>query len=232
MNNQNNEQTGDLNVQNLNKGVNYMEKNEVSNVETENASAANQPVVNTEAVKAKANQAAGKFNEIAGKAKGLCGNLIQKIKTDKKYMIGAIVVVVLVLVLLFGKMFQPGYGVVNSYMNGMKKFDAEKIVKLYHKDMYEDKDDEIDDLEDSFDELKDEDFKIVGFKIRECDKYSKDELEDLAERLESYYDIDEDDVQAARTYYVRYNYDEDGDKGLSYKSVTVVKIKGKWYLYN
>lgn len=225
-----NEETGDLNVQNLNKGVNYMEKQETTKVEE--TSPAVQPVVNTEAVKARANQVAGKANEVAGKAKVWATDYVQKVKTDKNYMIGTAVVVVVVLLLLFGKMLVPGYRVVNSFMNGMKKFDAEKIVKLYHEDMYDDEDDEIDELEDRFDNYEDDDYKITGFKIRECDKYSKDELEDLAENLETYYDIDEDDVQAARTYYVRYTYDEDGDKGLSYRSVTVVKIDGKWYLMN
>lgn len=225
-----NEETGDLNVQNLNKGVNYMEKQESTKVE-ETVSAA-QPVVNTEAVKARANQVAGKANEVAGKAKVWANDYVKKVQTDKKYMVGTAVVVVVVLLLLFGKMLMPGYRVVNSFMNGMKKFDAEKIVKLYHKDMYDDEDDEIDELEDRFDNYEDDDYKITGFKIRECDKYSKDELEDLAETLETYYDIDEDDVQAARTYYVKYTYNDDGDKGLSYRSVTVVKIEGKWYLMN
>ena len=223
-----NEETGDLNVQNLNKGVNYMEKKETTKVE-ETAPAA-QPVVNTEAVKVRANEVAGKANEVAGKAKGWATDYVQKVKTDKKYMVITAVVVVVILLLLFGKMLMPGYGVVNSYMNGMKKFNAEKIVKLYHKDMYDDEDDEIDELEERFEGYEDDDYKITGFKIRECEKYSKDEVEDLAETLESYYDIDEDDVQAARTYYVKYTYDEDGDKGLSYRSVTVVKIEGKWYL--
>ena len=221
-------ETGDLNVQNLNKGVNYMEKNETTVQET--VPVANQPMVNTDAVKARANQVAGKANEVAGKAKNWATDYVQKVKTDKKCMVITAVVVVVVLLLLFGKMLMPGYGVVNSYMNGMKKFNAEKIVKLYHEDMYEDEDDEIDELEDRFDEYEDDDYKITGFKIRECEKHSEDEVEDLAETLESYYDIDEKDVTAARTYYVKYTYDEDGDKGLSYRSVTVVKIEGKWYL--
>lgn len=222
MDEQKNLEKGDLNVQNLNKGVNYMEKQETTKVE-ETASTNNQPMVNTEAVKAKANQ-------VAGKAKGFANDYVQKVKTDKKYMIVTAVVVVLVLVLLFGKMLMPGSGVVRSYMSGMKKFNAEKIVKLYHEDMYEDEDDEIDELEERFEEYEDEDYKITSYKIRECEKYSKDEVEDLAESLESYYDIDEDDVKAARKYWVRYKYDEDGDKGIAYRSVVVVKIEGKWYL--
>lgn len=224
-----NEKTGDLNVQNLNEGVNYMEK-EKTTVQ-ENA-AQNQPMVNTEAVKAKANQVAGKANEVAGKAKVWANDYAQKVKTDKKYMVITVVVAVVVFVLLFGKLFMPGTGVVRAYLNGMKNFDAEKIVKLYHEDMIEDEDDEEDELEESFEYYEDEDYEFKSFKIRECEVYSEDELEDLAERLEEYYDIDEKDVKAARTYYVRTKYTEDGDKGIGYRSVTVVKIEGKWYLMN
>ncbi len=225
-----NDQSGNLDVQNLNKGVNYMEKN--TNTTVQEGTPAVQPIVNTDAVKAKAGQVAVGAKDAVGKAKVFAGNYAERVKTDKKVMVATIVVVVLVLLLIFGKFLTPGYGVVNSYMNGMKKFNAEKIVKLYHEDMYEDEDDEIDDLEERFEEYEDEDYAIKGFKIRECDKYSEDEVEDLAESLETLYDIDEDDVQAARTYYVRYTYDDDGDKGLSYRGVTVVKIDGKWYLYN
>lgn len=223
-------ESGDLNVQDLNKGVDYM-KNQGQNVQ-ETTPMANQPMVNTDAVKARANQVAGKASEVAGKAKGWANDYVQKVKTDRNVKIITVVVVVVVLLLLFGKMLMPGYSVVNSYMNGMKKYNAEKIVKLYHEDMYEDEDDEIDELEDRFDGYEDDDYKITGFKIRECEKHSEDEVEELAETLESYYDIDEKDVTAARTYYVKYTYDEDGDKGLSYRSVTVVKIDGKWYLMN
>ena len=41
----------------------------------------------------------------------------------------------------------------------------------------------------------------------------------------------EDEVKAARKYYVRYNTDEDGEKNLNYRSVVVVKIGNKWSLY-
>lgn len=208
-----------------------MKKEETQTVQ-ETAPVNNQPIVNTEAVKAKANQVTGKANEVVGKVKIFANDYVQKVKTDKKYMVVTVVIVVILFVLLFGKMLMPGYGVVNSYMNGMKKFNAEKIVKLYHEDMVEDEDDAIDELEDRFDDYEDDDYKIKGFKIRESEKYSEDELEELAEMLDKYYEIDEDDVKAARTYYVRYTYDEDGDKGLSYRGVTVVKIKGKWYLVN
>ncbi|MBQ8659229.1 MAG: hypothetical protein IJ475_00110 [Bacilli bacterium] len=203
--------------------------NKVEEVAAAAAPANSQPIVNTDALKSKA-------GDVAGKAKNVAGDLVEKIKSDKIVLVA---VVVLAAVVLFAvgsfvvKIMQPGYGVVNSYMKGMVKFDAEKIAKLYHEDMYgEDKDldDMVDSLEDSFEYYEDEDYKFLSYKIREAEVYSEDELDDLAEELEEDYDIDEDDVQAARDYYVRYKMDADGEENLSYRSVTVVKIDGKWYL--
>ena len=190
------------------------------------------PIVNTDALKAQA-------GNLANNAKAGVNNYVEKMKNDKGVMVVTIVVAVLVvLVLVFGlsKLLNPSYNVVNKYMSGMKNANAEKVAKLYHEDLIEAKydgeiDDLIDSLEEQFEEFEDEDYKITGYKIRECEKYSEDELEELAEDLQEYYDIDEDEVKAARKYYVRYNTDEDGEKNLNYRSVVVVKIGNKWSLY-
>lgn len=184
----------------------------------------NQQIVNTDLAKEKVNAS-------VGKAKNVAINFVGRLQTDRRLMIGTIVVVVLVLLILFGKFLDPGYRVANSYMNASKKMDAEKIVELAHEDFYEDEDDAVNLLEDVFDELEDEDYVITSYKIRECEKYSDDELDDLAERIEEKYDIDEKDVQAAKTYHIRINSKEDDEKDIDYTSVTVVKIDGKWYYY-
>lgn len=225
-------------VENLNSGVNYMNQNQavapnvqpVQNVAPvqNNAPVNNsQPIVNTAAANAK-------VNELTGKAKGVANNFVGKLKSDKRVLIATVVVVVVLLVLLSTgfRILSPSYWTANAYMSAYKKMDAEKIVSLQHKDLYEDEDDEIDELEDRFDALEDDDYKITSYKFRECEKYSEDELEDLAERLEEYYDIDEKDVQAARTYYIRVKSKTDDEKDIGYRAVTVVKIEGKWYLYN
>ena len=41
----------------------------------------------------------------------------------------------------------------------------------------------------------------------------------------------EDDIKAARKYFVRVTVDNDGEKNIGYQSVTVVKIGNKWSLY-
>jgi hypothetical protein len=235
------------NVTQLNQGVNYMDQGQqpVAPVQQPVAeqpvapvqpaapvAPAQQPIVNTEALKAQA-------GNLANNAKNGVNAFVEKAKTDKGVMIGAIVGVVLVVLLVVmvgSKLLNPSYNVVNKYMSGMKKQNAEKISKLYHEDIIEasydgEIDDLIDELEEEFEEMEDEDTKITGYKIRECKKYSEDELEDLADYMEDYMDIDAKDVKAARKYFVRVNYDVDGEKDLSYQSVVVIKIGNKWSLY-
>lgn len=235
------------NVTQLNQGVNYMDQGQqpVSPVQQPVAeqpvapvqpaapvAPAQQPIVNTEALKAQA-------GNLANNAKNGVNAFVEKVKTDKGVMIGSIVGVVLVVLLVVmvgSKLLNPSYNVVNKYMSGMKKQNAEKISKLYHEDIIEasydgEIDDLIDELEEEFEEMEDEDTKITGYKIRECKKYSEDELDDLADYMEEYMDIDAKDVKAARKYFVRVNYDVDGEKDLSYQSVVVIKIGNKWSLY-
>jgi hypothetical protein len=117
----------------------------------------------------------------------------------------------------------------------MKKFDAEKIARLYPEELiekrYDDLDELVDSLEETFEEFEDDDYSVTSYKIREYEKLSEDELEELAETLESSYDIDEDDLKEARKYFVFVKTDEDGEKNLGYRTVTVIKVKNKWYLY-
>ena len=241
-------------VTNLNQGVNYMDQGQqpvqpvapVAPVQPtapvppaqpaqpvmQAAPVAQQPIVNTDALKAQA-------GNLANNAKSGVNTYIEKLKTDKGVLIGTIVGAVLIFVLLVivgSKLLNPSYNVVNKYMNGMKKFNAEKIAKLYNEEMLEKRYDDVDEfieyLEENFEELEDDDYKIDSFKIREAEKYSEDELEDLAETLDEYYGIDEDEVKAAKKYWVRSNLDEDGEKNIEYESVVVVKIGNKWYLYS
>ena len=132
-------------------------------------------------------------------------------------------------------LLDPAKGVVNKYMTGMKKLDAEKIARLYPEELiekrYDDLDELIDSLEETFEEFEDDDYSVTSYKIREYEKLSEDELEELAETLESSYDIDEDDLKEARKYFVFVKTDEDGEKNLGYRTVTVIKVRNKWYLY-
>ena len=217
------------NMGNLNQGVNYMNQGQQP-VAPVQPVAPQQPMMG---------QPMPVQQPVAGNGVAAINGVVDKLKTNKPLMIGAIagvaVVAVLVIVLV-ASLLNPSKTVVSKYMSGMKSFNAEKIAKLYSEEILEaqydgDIDDLVDSLEEQFEEYEDEDYKITGYKIRECENYSEDELEDLAESLDEYYDIDEKDVKAAKKYFVRVNVDEDGEKNIRYNSVTVIKIKNKWSLY-
>lgn len=233
-------------VTELNQGVNYMDQNQhpvppvepvsvpvepVQQPVVEPVQPNQQPIVNTVALKAQA-------GNVVDSAKNGFNTIVDKLKKDKGLLIGAIagaVVIFILLVFVASKILNPSYNVVNKYMNIMKNGKAEKIVKLYHKDIiegrYDDEDELIEKFEEQLEELEEDDTKIKRFKIRECENYSKDELEDLAEYMDEYLDIDEKDVKAAKKYFVRVNLDEDGEDNIDYMSVVVVKIGHKWSLY-
>lgn len=234
------------NVAQLNQGVNYMEPNQpVASAQpvaqgqsapvqpvAPAQPAAQQPIVNTDALKAQA-------GNIANNAKAGVNTFVEKVKTDKGLMVGVIVGVVLVVLLVVmvgSKLLNPAYNLTNKYMKIVKKGDEEKIVKVYSEEMLEalydgEKDELEDDFKDTMEELEEEDVVIKSYKIRECETYSEDQLEDLAESFETLYDIDEDDVKAAKRFHVKLVLDIDGEKTIEYETVTVVKVGKKWSIY-
>ena len=217
------------NMGNLNQGVNYMNQGQQP-VAPVQPVAPQQPMMG---------QPMPVQQPVAGNGVAAINGVVDKLKTNKPLMIGVsagIAVVAVLVIVLVASLLNPSKTVVSKYMSGMKSFNAEKIAKLYSEEILEaqydgDIDDLVDSLEEQFEEYEDEDYKITGYKIRECENYSEDELEDLAESLDEYYDIDEKDVKAAKKYFVRVNVDEDGEKNIRYNSVTVIKIKNKWSLY-
>ncbi|MDE5889048.1 MAG: hypothetical protein K2H20_03415, partial [Bacilli bacterium] len=190
---------------------------------------ATQPVVNTEAAKAKA-------SELADKAKQGFGNYTEKLKTDKKVLGATIAVIVVAVLLICGVYLNGGSkGVVKSFAQAYVKSDAKKITKLMHKDYldtYEDMGFDLEEtLEDTFDDYDDEDYKVLSYEIIDSEKLEKKDLKDLAEDLEDNCDIDEDTVKAAVVYTIKFKVDDDGDKDTMKTEVTAVKIKGKWYIF-
>lgn len=188
-----------------------------------------QPIVNTEAAKAKA-------SELAEAAKTGINSYTEKLKTDKK-VLGISIAVVVILLLVICSLYLNGgsKGVVKSFSQAFVKSDTKKIVKLMHKnylDAYEDMGFDIEDtLDDTFDDYDNEDFKVLSYEIVDSDKVEKSDLEDLAEDLEDNCDIDEKNVKAAVVYTIKFKVNDDGDKDTMKKDVTAVKIKGKWYIF-
>lgn len=246
----NNEEKNNVNLGGINQGTDYIGSNVNQEVKTESvvvntainnnftaeniAPIADKPIINKEAAKAKA-------DEIVNKAKSGFKTYQEKLKNDKKvlYISIGVGVITLLLVILFlvNVVFNPAKAVVRQYAKGMVKMDAEKIVELFHEDLldneYFDKDDMIDLMEDNFESLEDKDYFYKKFKIdNDYKKYDKDEVEEIAENLEELYDIDEKDVKEIRRYTVRFVVDNDGDNDDEKIKILVIKIKGKWYLFN
>lgn len=231
------------NVTQLNQGVNYMDQGAAPVQQPvvpqqpvapqQPVSPVQQPIVNTEALKTQA-------GNLAANAKNGVNTFVEKVKTDKGVMIGAIVGVVLVVLLVVmvgSKLLNPAYNLTNKYLKIVKKGDEEKIVKVYSDEMLEalydgEKDDLEDDFKDSLEELEESDIVIKSFKIRECETYSEDKLEDFAESFETLYDIDEKDVKAAKRFHVKIVYELDGEKTIDYDTVIVVKVGKKWSIYS
>ena len=109
------------NVTQLNQGVNYMDQGaapvQQPVVPQQPVAPVQQPIVNTEALKAQA-------GNLAANAKNGVNTFVEKVKTDKGVMIGAIVGVVLVVLLVVmvgSKLLNPAY----------KKTSMDYILELY-----------------------------------------------------------------------------------------------------
>lgn len=208
--------------------------NEVPNeevVETETVTNASQPIINTDAAKAKA-------NEVASKAKDGVGSFTEKFKSDKKFktnVIGGAIVVLLVIVLLVVYLVGGSKGAIKGFAKAYVDMDAKKIVKYFHEDYlayFDDLGYDIEDsLDDVFDDYKDNDYEYLSYEINDSEKIEKDDVEDIAEGLEDSYDIDEKEVKAAVLYTIKFKVDDDGDKDTVKEDYTAVKISGKWYIF-
>lgn len=189
-----------------------------------------QPIVNKEAVKAKADNA-------AKQTKNFFNNFLEKLKTNKKTAIITVVVLLLVIFLLVPAMkpiFSPSYGVVNRYMSGLKKHNSEKVLKTLNTDLLgvKDEDDYIDALDKKFKDLDKNDKEISKYKVRDCYKYNKEQVKDFGKLIERTTDddIDRRDIKSVKKYYVRVNTKTEDGKGLAYKTIIAYKCEGKWYV--
>lgn len=197
--------------------------------ETEtNIVANNQQVVNTDALKEKA-------NVLLDKVKGGFNYYKDNIKTDKRLIggtVGVVAVVVLLILLLF---VNPSKSVVKKYAEAMLDYDAKEIVSITHEDMidyFEDLTgkDYKDMLKDNFELLKDSGYKYKEYEIdNDYKKYDKDDVEDIAEEWDDNYGIDEKSVKAVRRYTVKFKVSKDGKRDTKKMKILVAKIDGKWY---
>lgn len=197
--------------------------------ETEITTGSNsQQMVNTEALK-------GKANELVTKAKSGFNYYKDNIKTDKRLIAGTVGVVAVVVLLILLLFVNPSKSVVKKYAEAMLDYDAKEIVSITHEDMidyFEDLTDKDykDMLKDSFDLLKDSGYKYKEYEIdSDYKKYDKDDVEDIAEEWDDSYGIDEKSVKAVRRYTVKFKVSKDGKRDTKKMKILVAKIDGKWY---
>ena len=189
----------------------------------------NEQIINTEAAKAK-------VEEVAGNVKEGATNFIEKVKKDKTLMAVCCAVCAVVVILLFVILANCVFGgpkkAVKSYTNAYVKMNAKKYCKNMHKNIvesvYDDVDECVDKMEETFDGLKEDDVKYKSYEIVNTKKLDKDEVEDYAEMLDKYYDINEKSLKKVVRYSV--NLDAKGSDNDKKLYIYVGKIKGKWYV--
>lgn len=144
---------------------------------------------------------------------------------------GLALVIVLLIIFCSGGATKP----IDKYISAMSKANVNKYIAAFPKEYTEDWDeDDIEDmLSDDLDDLEDEYGKNVKIKCKVLDKekYDEDDLEDLAESLEDWYDLDEDDVTAAYRVICKLTIKGSDEKDVNYQMFVVIKYDGKWYLH-
>ena len=185
---------------------------------------ASEQIINTEAAKAK-------VEEVADATKKGVNSFVDKVKSNKALLAVCCAVCALVVICLFVLLLGAFNGAskpVKSFSSGMIKQDAKKVCKSFAKDMFEDEDelDEcIESLDEEFDDM-DSDEKIKSYKIESKKKLDKDDIEDIAEKLEKAFDIDEKKVKKVVRYKV--SFDAKGKDNDTDLYIFSAKIKGRW----
>ena len=174
----------------------------------------------------------------------LTGNTKNNGKKSLFFIVG---IVVLILILLVVFLLSNGpEGVLNKYGQSFVDFDENKIVKVLHPNVIEMLQDEIEDNDDEdlkyntvegmfdefFDEADDEDFEFIAFEIdKDFKNVEGEDLEDIADNLNDHFDIEKDDVKAARIYELEFEVEYDGESDKEDVEILVVKVGFNWYVF-
>ena len=189
-------------------------------------------------------------NQIIDKVKTFANGVVERCKTDKKFLItccgiaGAVLlVIILAIVLLSGGGYKAP---IDNYIAVCFKGNANKIKSLapnaywewYEEEYDEDVNDLIDEFKDEWDDMKDELEDEYGknvrvtYKIEKTKDLSDKKVEKIAEALDEQYDIDEKSVKAAKELDVEMTIKGSEDDDDTDMEITVVKIGSKWYWIN
>ena len=158
------------------------------------------------------------------------------IKTDKRLIIGTALIMIIVICLFALLMIDRSKIVADKFAKGMVNGDAKLFLDLYHEEYIDKIEDwQEEDFEDYLEKFFDEEFEnyeIESYEITKVKEADEDDLEDIAEYLDEYYDIEEDSVKAMKTYTIKFIIDYDGDEEKEKIKLPVVKIDGKWFVFN
>lgn len=180
-------------------------------------------------------------------AMGLTGNAAPTPQTNgKKMNLPIIIGIAVVAVILLFVLLSPSgpEGVLNKYGNAIVNFDGAKLVDVIHpkmKEMIQESLDEAENedyktVEDLFkyilDESKDEGLEIKSFEVdKDFEEIEGDDLKEVAEDLKEDFDIDKDDVKAAREYTLTFEGGYDGELEEEEANVLIVQVGSNWYIF-
>ncbi len=144
-----------------------------------------------------------------------------------------------ILVKLFGVFTTPGYEKPLQYVcDGLEKGNLKTMMKAFPSYITEEMEDYYDDYADVFadnmkEQLEEEFGKNVkvSYKVTDKDKLDKDDIEELVEDIEYFYD---EKVKIKDAYELEVEMKVKGKDGSdeSEDSITVIKIGSKWYMYD
>lgn len=211
--------------------------------QTENTTtaAANQQIINTEALKQKVNETADKVKDATNKVMDSIPNDIKN-DNQKIGMIAAIaigVIILLLLVIAVKGCAGGGYkNITKKYYQAVVSENGEAVRKLMVPDVVEymedewdyDFDDMTENMTESFEDDLGNKIKVKSYKVEKAKKLDKDDLEDIEDDLDDTYDSSSS-VKAG--YKVKGTFTLKGkDDDADYKYTTVViKTEGHWYIY-
>lgn len=149
----------------------------------------------------------------------------------------ALLVIVLFVTLLGGN---AKVAPVKRYFKSFATENVDKYLSAFPKKYIEKQEDENDDLEDEiedllemFNEYAEEEYgdRIrIKIKVTDKDKFDEDDLDDLRDRMKSYYDLSKSKITQAWELEVEVTIKGSEDKDTEDTDFIVFKYDGKWYL--
>lgn len=143
-----------------------------------------------------------------------------------------VVAAIIAIIVAISLIFPSPEAVVKKAINGYIKGDAKAVVSVVPPFFFEDKDDKKDAIEALEETLEDGDYEDIKYQIKKVSDMSSSDkkiIKGLLEYYEEYADdFDVDDVTGFKTVKVRI---EDGDETVT-KEMSVIKYKGRWYLFD